>query len=135
MDLEIVLRGELLDQASHFSVADDGESFHSKEAGSGFVKNSRWRDSTARRTSVAATTTLRLSRDAPWEIMRTLRSLSAEKTREETPGVWRMLSPTMQTMAWLSSTETSLNDSSSVRMAGSDAVLSMVSETLTSDVA
>src|SRR5690242_4869787 len=136
---EPILRRELLDQPSHLSVTDNrqfhGSCSYSKAAGSGFVKNSWCSDSTALFRSAAATTRLIFSSDAPCEIIRTFMFLSAAKARDATPGVCRMLSPTMHTMAWLSSTVTSANSSISLVIAGRELVLSMVSETLTSEVA
>src|ERR1019366_5803026 len=97
--LKAILGRELLYHSTHIPVTDDRQFHFSKAAGSGLVKNSRWSDSTAPFRSAAATTTLIFSSDAPCEIMRTLMSFRPPKAREATPGVWRMLSPTMQTMA------------------------------------
>src|SRR6476660_9046988 len=100
MHCEPVLQRQLLDHVTHLPVPNDRQFVRSKTAGSGLVKNSRWSDSTALLRSLAATTTLIFNSDAPCEIMRTLMSFSAVNARDDIPGVWRMLSPTIQTMAW-----------------------------------
>src|SRR5579863_5569453 len=111
-DGEPILRGKLLDEAPHFSVADDGKLRHksraglqpakaqaSNTAGSNSLKNSRCSACTAADKSSPATTKPRLSADAPCDTMRTLMLPSALKIRAATPGVWRMFSPTMQMIA------------------------------------
>src|SRR5580658_6846026 len=97
-DGDAALQREALDQAAHFSVTCDGDG-HSNTLGSSSEKNSVWSDSTAWRRSFSATTKLRFNSEAPCEIMRMFMSVRESNARAATPGVYRMFSPTRQTMA------------------------------------
>ena len=68
------------------------------------------------------------------EIMRTFTPSTALKSLPATPGVWRKLSPTTQTMTWPGVASTSANRSSSCVMSAKWSVRSIVKETLTSEV-
>src|SRR2546430_13903568 len=89
---------------------------------------------TASYTRSSATTKVKLTRDAPWEISETLMSWIVVKMRAAIPGVVRNPSPTTHTIARCGSTLTSPSARSSLTMAGNARASSKVSETLTSHV-
>ena len=81
-----------------------------------------------------ATTKLMFNTDAPCEIIRILTSRIALNARADTPDVDLIFSPTKLINAFEFSADTSENSRSSLRIESRFAVLSMVSDTLTSDV-
>src|SRR5438309_7357282 len=89
---------------------------------------------TASYTRSSATTKVKLTREAPWEISDTLMSWTVVKMRAAIPGVVRNPSPTTHTIARCGSMLTSPSARSSLTMAGSARASSRVSDTLTSDV-
>src|SRR5262249_2846453 len=129
---------ELLDELAHLAVTDEGDVHApaaSKTFSSNLEKNSRCRLPTAPARSASATTRLRLSSEAPWEIMRMFAPFNAPNTRAATPGVLRVVSATEPTVAFPSSIETAENPRSSLQMAGSRKVMADGKEAVASEVA
>ena len=77
---------------------------------------------------------VRFTLEEPNEIIETLMSLMAEKSRAAMPGVWRKPSPTIETIVRPSSTSTFPSCCRSGINSGNALASSIESETLTSEV-